>query len=132
MPVSGHSSKKICFAEKTKGAETCSTHHQGNEVALEADALYIRVGNNQILGRPFLPCSILSGDYVSELLAEAKELTLFADIICATKDSSHATIGTDLLLHWHDNISMPLQMPGRIRMRLLASPLEESKSSNEG
>jgi hypothetical protein len=74
-PSSGPSSEKLCIAEKAEGAETCSTcHHQGNEVALEADTLYIQVGKNQILGRLFLPCSILSGDYVGELLAEAKEL----------------------------------------------------------
>jgi hypothetical protein len=89
-PTSGPSSEKVCIAEKTEGVETCGTRHQGNEVALEADALYIRVGKNQILGRPFLPCSILAGDYVTELLAEAKELvdwqTLFADIIRAAED----------------------------------------------
>jgi hypothetical protein len=55
-------------------------------VALEADTLYIKVGKNQILGRPFLPCSLLVGDYVTELLAKAKELvdwqTQFLDIIC--------------------------------------------------
>jgi hypothetical protein len=42
-------------------------------VALEADALFIRVGKNQILGRLFLPCTILSGEYVAELLAEARK-----------------------------------------------------------
>jgi hypothetical protein len=97
-------------------------------VALEAEKLYIQVGKNQILGRPFLPCTILPGDYVVELLDEAKELldcqTLFADIIHTAEDSSHTTINVDLLLHWQDNISMPLQTPGRIRTRLLASPLE--------
>jgi hypothetical protein len=83
--ASGPSSETVCIAERTEGGETCDTRHLGEEVALEADALYIRVGKNQILGRPFLPCTILSGDYVAELLAEAKELvdwqTLFADII---------------------------------------------------
>jgi hypothetical protein len=43
-------------------------------VALEADALYIQVGKHQILGRPFLPYSILAEDYVEEVPAKAKEL----------------------------------------------------------
>jgi hypothetical protein len=53
-------------------------------VALEVDASYIQVGKNQILGRTFLPCTILAKDYVEELLAKANELvdwqTMFADI----------------------------------------------------
>jgi len=125
-PTSGPSSEKVCIAEKTEGAETCGTLHQGDEVALEADALYIRVGKNQILGRPFLPCSIPAGDYVTELLAEAKELvdwqTLFADIIRAAEDSSNGIIDADLLHRWQENIGMPLRTPGRVRTRLLASP----------
>jgi hypothetical protein len=51
--TSGPTSEKIGIAERTEGAETCGTRHQGNEVALEADALYIGVGKTQILGRPF-------------------------------------------------------------------------------
>jgi hypothetical protein len=104
-------------------------------VALEADALYIKVGNNQILGRPFLPCSILAGDYVTELLDASKELvdwqTQFSDIIQAAEDPSHATVNAELLLRWQDNIRMPLCTPGRVRRRLLASPSEDSEISTE-
>jgi hypothetical protein len=70
---SGPSSKKVCVAEEIEGANMCSTHHHGEEVALEADALFIRVGKNQILGRLFLPCTILSGEYVAELLELRQE-----------------------------------------------------------
>ena len=134
--ASGPTSKKVCFAERAEGAETCGTRHQGKEVALEANALYICVGKNQILGKPFLPCTILADDYITELLAEAKELvdwqTLFADIIRAAEDSSHATIDAELLIQWQDNILRPLQTPGRIRTRLMALPLEDSEISGEG
>jgi hypothetical protein len=58
--ATGSSSEKCCFADRIEGAETCGTRHQGDEVALEADALYIRVSKTQILGRPFLPCTILA------------------------------------------------------------------------
>jgi hypothetical protein len=133
--ASGPTSEKVCIAERTEGAETCGTRHQGEEVALEADALYIRVAKNQILGRPFLPCTILAEDYVTELLAETKELvdwqTLFADIIRAAEDSSHATIDAELLHQWQDSILRPLRTPGRIRTRLMASPSEDSEISGE-
>jgi hypothetical protein len=59
-------------------------------VALEADALYIRINRNQILGIPFIWCIILVDAFIEELLSEAKELakwqTLFADIIRALDD----------------------------------------------
>jgi hypothetical protein len=102
-------------------------------VALDADAFYIRITRNQILGRPFLPCSILSEDYAEELLADAKELidwqTLFADILRAAEDSSHATVDARMVERWQDNISLPLRTPGCIRTRLLVSPAEDSDIS---
>jgi hypothetical protein len=122
------------MADKAEGAETCGTRHQGDKVALEADDLYIRVARNQILGRPFLPCSILAEDYAKELLADSKELadwqTLFADILRASKDSSHATVDAILVERWQENIlRMPLRTPGRIRTRLLASSAKDSEIS---
>jgi hypothetical protein len=73
------------MADKMSGAETCGTRHQGDGVALEADALYIRISRNQILGICFVPCVILADGSVEDLLNEAKELaewqTLFADVI---------------------------------------------------
>jgi hypothetical protein len=62
------------MADKMSGAETCGTRHQGVEVALEADALYIRISRNQILGIRFFPCVILADNFIEELLSEAKEL----------------------------------------------------------
>ena len=107
------------MADKAEGAETCGTRHQGDEVALEVDALCIRIARTQILGRPFLPCSILSEDYARELLADSKELvdwqTLFADILQASEDASHATMDTRLVERWQENIlKMPLRTPVRI------------------
>jgi hypothetical protein len=133
--TSGPSSEKVCMANKAEGAKICGTRHQGDKVALlEADALYIRVARNQILGRPFLPCSILLEDHAKELLADSKELvdwqTLFADILRASKDSSHATVDAILVERWQENIlRMPLRTPGRIRTRLLASSAKDSEIS---
>ena len=133
--TNGPSNEKVCMADKAEGGETCGTRHQGNEVALEADAFYIRVARNQILGRPFLPCSILSEEYVTELLADSKELidwqTLFADILRASEDSSHATMDAQRVQEWQDSIVMPLRTPGRIRTRLMPSPSEDSEISVE-
>jgi hypothetical protein len=50
--------------EKAEGVETCDTNHQGDEVALEANTLYIQVAKNQVLSRPYLPCSILADTYM--------------------------------------------------------------------
>jgi hypothetical protein len=81
--------------------------------------MYIQVGKAQILGRFFLPCKILS---------VGKKACGSAYIICVyhpwAEDSSHATINANLL---HDNISMPLQTPGRIRTRFLSSLWEDSE-----
>ena len=94
------SNKKLCIADKVEGAEMCSTWHQGDKVALEADAFYIHILRNQILVCPFLPCSILANKHVEESLANPKELvdwqTLFTDILWATKDSSNNMIDAQL------------------------------------
>jgi hypothetical protein len=116
--------------------ERCGTHHQGDEVALEADALYIRISRNQILGVRFVPCVILADDFVEELLNEAKELaewqTLFADVIRASEDSDDTTLDSEHFNRWQRSINMPLQTPGRVRARLMGSPSEESESSGAG
>jgi hypothetical protein len=129
----GSSNEKVCIADKAEGVETCGTRHQGDKVALEADSFYICISRNQILGRPFLPCAILTEDYVEELLSQSKELidwkTLFADIIRCSEDASHTTVDAGLVERWQGNISMPLRTPGRIRTRLLSSPAEDSKIS---
>jgi hypothetical protein len=93
------------MADKMSGAETCGTRHQGDEVALEADALYIRISRNQqILGICFVPCVILADDFVEELLNEAKELaewqTLFADVIRASEDSDDTTLDVEHFNRW--------------------------------
>ena len=133
--IGSSGNEKVCFVDKAEGVETCGTNHQGDEVALEANALYIQVARKQILSSPFLPCSILADTYVEELLAQPRELvdwqTLFIDILRASEDSSHATVDAAMLLQWQENIQMPLRTPGRIRTRLMASPSEDSEISGE-
>jgi hypothetical protein len=130
----GLSNEKLCMAEKAgDGVETCGVRHHGEEVALEANACYIRIARNQILARPFLPCAILAEDYLEELLADSKELvdwqTLFADIIRTAEDSNHATVDARMVGRWQDNLRLPLRTPGRIRPRLLLSPADDSEIS---
>jgi hypothetical protein len=77
------------MTEKMRGAETWGTHHQGDEVALEADTLYIHTSGIQILGIRFVLCILLTDGFIKELLSEAKELAkwqaLFADLIQASE-----------------------------------------------
>ena len=87
---------RICMADKVAGAETCGTRHQGDEIALEADALYILLGRHRITGRPFLPCALLEEGFVSELLSTSRELAdwqaLFSDIILASEDAGSVSL----------------------------------------
>ena len=133
--IGSSGSEKVCFVEKAEGVETCGTNHQGDEVAVEANALYILIARKQILSSPFIPCSILAESYVEELLSDPRELvdwqTLFVDILRASEDSSHATVDAAALLQWQESIQMPLRTPGRIRTRLMASPSEDSEISGE-
>jgi hypothetical protein len=128
--------KKVCMADKMSGAETYDRRHQGDRVALEANALYIRISHNQILGIRSVPCLILADDFIEELLNEAKELakwqTLFADIIRASEDSDGTTLDAEHFNRWQQSINMPLQTPGTVRTRLMGSPSEESESSGAG
>jgi hypothetical protein len=104
--------EKVCMADKMSGAETCGTRHQGNEVALEADALYIRISRTHILGIRFIPCVILADDFVDELLNEAKELaewqTLFAEVIRASENSDDTTLDAEHFNRWQQSINMSL------------------------
>ena len=133
--IGSSGTKKVCFSEKAEGVETCGTNHQGDEVALEANALYLQVARKQILSSPFLPCSILAESYIQELLTDSRELVdwkaLFADVLRASEDSSHATVDASLLRLWQENIQMPLRTPGRIRTRLMGSPSADSEICGE-
>ena len=72
---------------------------------------------------------------MTEFLADLKELidwqTLFAGILRAAEDSSHARMDAHRVQQWQDSIIMPLQTPGRIRTRLMPSPSEDSEISVE-
>jgi hypothetical protein len=124
------------MADKMSGAERCGTRHQGDEVALDADVLYIRISRNLILGIRFVPCIILAANLIEELLNEAKELaewqTLFADVIRASEDSDDTTLDGEHFNRWQQSINMPLRTPGRVRTRLMGSLSEDSEISDPG
>jgi hypothetical protein len=64
----GAGADKVCFNERRLHAEICGITHRGDKVAFEPDALYVRLTPKQILLGPFVPCIMITEEFVERLL----------------------------------------------------------------
>jgi hypothetical protein len=113
---------KLCIKQKSPGYETCGTRHQGEEVALEPNALFIKFSKDRLLQAPFVPCLILEETFIQELLqglyslAEAR--SLFRDLVTAAGDMSTTEGQQPIMDHevmgrWRREIQGPMRTPSR-------------------